>query len=147
MDHTPLFPPGIYDVTEEDLDNHFLSAFKESITRPKLIAGLHAFITALRRVGVVFEVWLDGSFCTDKLDPNDIDLVVFADENTINKLEPKVQIYLGGLLDRITSRAQFGCDVLFAPSNNIELRSYWRGWFGYDRNERPKGMAKLMVTP
>jgi hypothetical protein len=108
---------------------------------------LRSFLAALRRVGVAFEVWLDGSFCTEKLDPNDIDLVVFADEFELNKLDPAVQRYLAGLLDRTTTRRQFGCDVLFAPAGDVNLRSYWRGWYGFDRLERPKGMAKLVVTP
>ena len=147
MEHAPLFPPGLHDVAEHELDNHFLGSFGESRTRPVLVAGLRSFLAALRRVGVAFEVWLDGSFCTEKLDPNDIDLVVFADEHELNQLDPAVQRYLAGLLDRTTTRRQFGCDVLFAPAGDVDLRSYWRGWYGFDRLERPKGMAKLLVTP
>lgn len=147
MEHTPLFSPGLHDVAEHELENHFLGEFVESNTRPALIIGLRAFLSALRRVGVVFEVWLDGSFCTKKLNPNDVDLVVFADEHDLNRLDPAAQRYLAGLLDRTTSRRQFGCDVLFAPSGDMNLRSYWRGWYGFDRQEQPKGMAKLVVTP
>jgi hypothetical protein len=94
MEHAPLFPPGLHDVAEHELDNHFLSAFGESKTRPALIAGLRAFLKGLSRAGIAFEVWLDGSFCTKKIDPNDIDLVVFADENEINRLDPALQHYL-----------------------------------------------------
>ena len=147
MEHLPLFPAGLHDVKEHELDNHFLSAFSGSKTRPALISGLRDFLTALRRVDVAFEIWLDGSFCTEKIDPNDVDLVVFANENDLNQLDPVLQRYLAGLLDRTTSRRQFGCDVLFSPAGDANLRSYWRGWYGFDRLERPKGMAKLVVTP
>ena len=147
MEHAPLFPPGLHDIAEHELANHFISAFGASTTRPVLVAGLRSFLAALRRVGVEFEVWLDGSFCTEKLDPNDVDLVVFADEHELNKLDPPVQRYLAGLIDRTTTRRQFGCDVLFAPAGDVTLRSYWRGWYGFDRLEQPKGMAKLVVTP
>lgn len=147
MEYKPLFPAGLNNITEHELDNHFLRAFSESKTRPALISGLRDFLVALRRVGVAFEIWLDGSFCTDKIDPNDIDLVVFAEEEDLNKLDPNIQRYLAGLLDRTTSRRQFGCDVLFAPAGDFNLRSYWRGWYGFDRLEQPKGMAKLVVMP
>ena len=72
MSHDPLFPPGLHLVDESQLDNHFLQSFSTSKTRPALIVGLRGFVAALRRAGVAFEVWLDGSFCTDKLDPNDV---------------------------------------------------------------------------
>lgn len=147
MEHAPLFPPGLHDVVEQEHDNHFLGAFAESRTRPMLVAGLRSFLAALRRVGVAFEIWLDGSFCTEKIDPNDVDLVVFADESELNRLDPNVQRYLAGLLDRTTTRRQFGCDVLFAPAGDMDIRSYWRGWYGFDRLERPKGMVKLVVVP
>lgn len=147
MQHAPLFPPGLHSVSETDLDNHFLRAFAASQTRPALIAGLRAFLASLKRVGVGFEVWLDGSFCTEKLDPNDVDLVVFADAHELNRLDPSVQQYLVGLLDRANSKVKFGCDVMFAPSDNFDARSYWRGWYGFDRNEQPKGIAKVVVTP
>lgn len=148
MDHPPLFPPGLHPVAEEDLDNHFLNAFAGSSTRPTLLDGLRRFINALRRADVAFEVWLDGSFCTQKLDPSDVDLVVFADSATLNGLDSGRQAYLQGLLlDRVSARRQFGCDVLFAPADDANLRSYWRGWYGFDRSEQAKGIAKLEVTP
>jgi hypothetical protein len=147
MDYDPLLPPGLHDVTEAELDNHFLSAFAESVTRPELIMGLRAFIAALRRVGVTCEIWIDGSFCTKKVDPNDVDLVVFAAMRDIDQLDPAKQQFFSGLIDRLSARRKFGCDVLFAVTEDINSRSYWRGWYGFDRLERPKGIAKMVVTP
>lgn len=148
MEHDPLLPPGFHDVTVAELDNHFLSAFSASETRPALIAGLRAFLDALRRVGVSCEVWIDGSFSTHKLDPNDVDLVVFAAKQDLDMLAPDKQQFFAGLVgDRVGVRRKFGCDVLFSITEDPNMRSYWRGWYGYDRLERPKGIAKLVVTP
>jgi hypothetical protein len=147
MDHPPLFPPGLHAVDESDLSARFVDAFASSTTRRPLLVGLQSFLNALRRAGVAFEVWLDGSFCTEKIDPNDIDLVVFADPIDLNRLDPAKQTYLSGVLDRTNARRQFGCDVLFAPSNDMNMRSYWRGWYGFDRRERPKGIVSLTVAP
>ncbi len=129
------------------MDNHFLQAFAASQTRPALIAGLRAFLASLKRVGVAFEVWLDGSFCTEKLNPNDVDIVVFADEHQLNRLDPGIQQYLSALLDRPNTKVKFGCDVLFAVASDLDARSYWRGWYGFDRSEQPKGIVQIMLSP
>lgn len=147
MDYQPLLPPGIHDLTEDELDNHFQSGFQNSTTRPPLIAGLKSFMNALRTSGVEFELWIDGSFTTQKENPNDIDLVAFAPAATLNGLPPQKQALLQSLFDRISSRSTFGCDVIYAPAEDANLRSYWRGWYGYDRSEQPKGIARVLVTP
>lgn len=148
MEYDSLLPPGIHDITELEIDNHFLSAFKTSITRSKLIDGLHQFLAALRSCGVPCEVWIDGSFSTKKPDPNDIDLVVFASSQDINQLDTVKQHYLNSLFaDRINTKRIFGCDVFISLTEDPNHRSYWRGWFCFDRLERPKGVAKLVVTP
>lgn len=147
MSHPPLLPPGLHPMDEAQLEAHFVDPFNGSATRRTLVSGLRTYLNALRRAGVTFEVWLDGSFTTQKVDPNDVDLVVFADPAELNRLPPALQTYLRGLFDRTSAKRQFGCDVLFAPSSDPNLRSYWRGWYGFDRLEQPKGIARLAVSP
>jgi hypothetical protein len=147
LTHKPLLTPGIHDIAESDLDNHFLSAFAGSKTRAQLIAGFRKYISALRQVGASFEIWIDGSFATDKVDPGDIDLVLFGSAAEINQIPPEQQQILATLIDRASVRSALGCDVLFCVAENIDLRSYWRGWFGFDRDENPKGIARLEVRP
>jgi len=147
MDHQPLFPPGLHTVSEAELAAKLVHPFVGSRTRRALLDGLQAFFIGLRSADVAFEVWLDGSFCTNKFDPNDIDLVVFADPDALNRLDPARQTLLSGLLDRTNACRQFGCDVLFASSNDPIMRSYWRGWYGFDRSEQPKGIICLTVAP
>lgn len=145
MEHSPLLPPGLHDIAESELTNHFLSKFPSSTTRNPLIGGLQQFIAELKVYGVKFELWLDGSFTTEKIDPNDIDLVVFFETNEVNALSPTAQRGLSGLVDRHTAKQNFGCDVLVAIKEDLNLRSYWRGWYGFDRNENPKGIARIAV--
>ena len=147
MSHPPLFPPGLHPVDEGQLETLFVYPFNGSTTRPALVSGLRAYLQALRKAGVTFEVWLDGSFSTQKVDPNDVDIVVFADADELNRLSPSLQTYLRGLFDRTTAKRQYGCDVLFAPASDMDLRSYWRGWYGFDRLEQAKGIARLAVSP
>lgn len=147
MDYEPLLEPGLHDFGEEEIENHFLSEFTGSKTRPSLIDGLKEFLALLKGCGIKFEVWLDGSFTTKKEDPNDIDLVVFAETTEIDNLDPVHKKLLQAIFgDRAGVKSRFGCDALFAPANDANSRSYWRGWYGFDRDENPKGIAKISLN-
>lgn len=145
MEYKSLLPAGIHDVALSDVDNHFLSSFPSSKTRKNLISGLTQFTLALSQFGIRYELWIDGSFTTEKLDPNDIDLVVFLSSQEVNSLSGNQQTTLAQLLDRHTAKQNFGCDAFVSFIEDQDHRSYWRGWFGYDRNENPKGIARIAV--
>ena len=145
MDETPLLEPGIHDFELNDIGNHFLYDFPESMTRGPLIEGLNAFVGHLSNVGAPIELWIDGSFTTRKIDPNDIDLVIFSPASILNQLPIEKQQLFQALVDRPSIKQNFGCDVLFCPSEDLNGRSYWRGWYGYDRSERPKGIVRVVV--
>lgn len=147
MEELPLLEPGFHDFELSDIGNHFLHDFPQSVTRRPLIEGLKAFVSHLTEIGAPIELWIDGSFTTQKDNPNDIDLVIFSPASILNELSVEKQQLFQALIDRPTIRENFGCDVLFSPSEDQDGRSYWRGWYGYDRNERPKGIARVVVEP
>ena len=146
MCHKSILPPGLHDINEAELDNHFLSVFVGSTTRRLLIDNFRMYLSQIRQIAVNFEIWIDGSFVTEKPNPNDIDIVVFASSNELNVLSSQDQLRLRSLLDRNNVRQALGLDVLFAVAEDTNVRSYWRGWYGFDRNERPKGIARIVIT-
>ena len=146
MTEKPLLPPGLHDLQLSDIDNHFLSKFPMSTTRKPLIDGLEKFVSYLQGVGVPIELWIDGSFTTSKLNPNDIDLVIFSPSSKLNSLTNDKKRTFANLTDRASVRKRFGCDVLFCPAEDMNVRSYWRGWYGLDRKEQPKGIARLVIV-
>lgn len=148
MCYEPLFPAGIHPLDQVEISNHFASKFPKSKTRPNLIEGLGKLITKLKEFNIPFEMWLDGSFATQKEDPNDVDLTVFCSTSQVNALDDLQQARFRAIFnDRTTTKKIYGCDVFFAPEEDPRWRSYWRGWYGFDRNEKPKGIASLLVTP
>jgi hypothetical protein len=146
MEEQPLLEPGLHDFNLSEIGNHFLLDFPSSKTRKSLIQGFNKYISHLSSIGVPIEIWIDGSFTTNKIDPNDIDLVIFSPASDLNSLTPEKQQLFQALIDRATIKQNFGCDVLFCPSEDQNMRSYWRGWYGFNRYEQPKGIARVVVA-
>lgn len=62
-------PPGEHLATLEEVDSVFGHSTEQ---RKKLMAGLRAGASNLQAAGVC-RIWINGSFVTEKADPNDID--------------------------------------------------------------------------
>lgn len=104
-----------------------------------------ALIDRFKETGISSEVWVDGSFATKKPEPGDIDMIFFVDVNEANRLDAEKQAILKELNDRKISQIRYKCDVFIVPNQNADIRSYWRGWFGFSRNEEPKGIVRLSL--
>ena len=76
MDEKSLLAPGMHDFDLDEIGNQFLNGFPNSSTRKTLLDGLESFVEQLQKVGVPIELWIDGSFTTEKENPNDIDMVL-----------------------------------------------------------------------
>lgn len=63
----------------------------------------------------------------------------------VNGLSVDKKLILDELfIDQKTTKLRYECDAYFIL-DNINDKSYWRGLFGFDRNEKPKGIARIMV--
>lgn len=143
-EYPSLLPAGIHDVHIKDLEARFVLPFKDQTQRKNVLGRFLVFHSRLISFGVFFEIWLDGSFTTEKENPNDIDLVIFGDPNQLNLLPDDKQKELQQLLDNGTARIRYSCDTYFAFINDAKQRSYWRGWYGFTRNEQAKGFVRLV---
>src|SRR5438105_3855788 len=88
LDEHGLLPVGIHDCTFAELratygQNRWMddtqSESRRAVlyqNRDRLCTRLEDYLDKLRAVGLPVEVLIDGSFVTDKPDPNDIDLIV-----------------------------------------------------------------------
>ena len=137
-----VLPPGFFEYKLEEIEKNFVNDFTESQTREKIFNGFKIWIKELLKVVTPEEIWLDGSFTTSKVNPNDIDIIVFNNYQDANK-DFNILQKLG--------HENF-CDTYYAIEPNDELpynqdlinfRNYWRGQFGFDRQDIPKGMIKI----
>ena len=147
-------PSGLHDHDEGSIKLHLVDSFPASSTRPAIWSGYLQHSEELRSVGVEVTEFINGSFSTTKNDPSDIDLVGFADADTVNKLTPAEQAKFEELFKGKATKAKYMCDAYFLatvpPGHPHEqqvrtMRKYWMGEFGFDRQDRPKGIIRTVV--
>ena len=145
MEFEPLLEPGIHDFTKETLEQHFVYAFALQGRRKYLFERFGFLLEKVEEVGMAFEVWVNGSFVTKKEEPDDIDIAFFFDPNQLPTLPPEKFALFNEVRNIELSKYRYNCDVRFVPNNDMNNRSYWRGWFGYTRSEKVKGFARISI--
>lgn len=114
--------------------------------------GLEAVVERLRASGLACEVWVDGSFVTRKLDPQDSDIVVCVKATTYDSASTAQQSVIQWIIGNL--KGIHLCDsyvlVEYDPphplsSRSVNDRAYWRGMFGFNRADEPKGIALLKL--
>ena len=142
-----LLAPGIHKLTIESLEQTVLIPFQEKRTRNNLCNRLRAFVQELEAYQIEMIIWLDGSFCSKKPHPSDIDIVLFLNEEDLNKLSSeKYDELLSFLENRNTIRARYGCDLFFNTMSEEDRYHYWRSLFSYNQLSEAKGFIQLRVN-
>ncbi len=119
------------------------------------MTSLEALLAALSSAAVKAQVWIDGSFLTKKIDPDDVDLVVVLQEEDF--LLAWANPTGKDVLERIV-RKEFTnpvkCDSYISLEYPLETprhalgqkqRDYWLKTFGESRSGDKKGMAVIEV--
>jgi len=115
--------------------------------------SVEALCTSVSTALITSEVWIDGSFLTQKMDPQDVDLVVVV----------SISVWPGTgqqrtVLNRVARKdfkVPLPCDSFILveyPVGHPEhgtgevMRGYWIKQFCFNRNEEMKGLA-VIRTP
>lgn len=147
--YPPIFPNAdFYDVAIEELESYFVNPFTTSSRRSVLAKNLHNYLIIisdiLKTKNINAEVWVDGSFVTKKIDPDDVDLVFcFPDE--INFLNENEQRKLSSYINGDFSKINYDCDSYLFLNGNKASRDYWEDFFQHDRDNNPKGVARIFI--
>ena len=149
----PLLEPGFRIMTLADLRARCVAAFPLSKNRSKIMDGVDKFVDMLRAEGVVGDLWIDGSFMTQKLDPEDVD-VVLSVQSQFYENGTEAQQALVDLIAMADFKPDYFCDafVLWQYDQDDELyaygdweRAYWIRQFGFSRGVDKKGMALIQL--
>lgn len=154
IEFPPLLAEGLHRMSLGDLKRLCVVGFPLSKRRESIMRALESLLAELSGVSIRAEVWINGSFLTKKIDPDDVDLVVVVQEQ-----EQDLPTASAGkdVLVRI-ARQNFTNPIKCDSYLNVEYppespryilgqkqRSYWLKQFGESRGGGKKGLAVLGV--
>ena len=134
-----------------EFEHTFVTSFPLSGTRLAIYTGLLEYVEALgdalKQVSYTgsWRLWINGSFTTNKLNPNDIDVLSLLDD------EPSLrqQKALFEPLFAENAFLTYRTDAYFLLYNGTiqsqELVTYWTNQFGTDRHGFQKGIVELVI--
>jgi hypothetical protein len=112
--------------------------------------GLEEVIKELNRMQVPAEIWIDGSFLTEKIDPEDVDIVLRIESHVYDNGTAEQQQIIDWVAGNL--KASHHCDsyVFYEypdthPAHAVGewMHAYWLRQFGFSRADDFKGMARI----
>jgi len=139
----------------DEFKKYFFDSFENSTTRPDIFGNYIKYLNDFRKeVTPNFIQWVDGSFVSNKVDPNDIDFVNLIDFDIYEKneqiIETKFRKY--GARNHYQRIDAYAVKVYPKGHQREKITEYdlvyWRNWFLETKNNRmkkkfPKGFIEL----
>lgn len=143
-----LISPGLHRMDMSDFKQQFVDNFTVSRTRTGIFNSFLMWKDNLIRNYRIHEIWVDGSFVTNKINPNDIDVIVYVYATDYLKLSKNWKsIRSAKNIDAYMTLAICEENEKCVDPKEyyafVNHRNYWRGQFGFDRNDNPKGIIIL----
>jgi len=145
----PILTPGFHVHDLVSLRRLCVSAFPDSITRAGIMNRLEALIHLMNHNGVVGQIWIDGSFLTQKLNPDDVDLLLILHPTDFTSMNAAQSNFFHWFLSNNLYQSH-RCDnyaVVFdrtAPEGEWNY-AYWLRQFGFSRRNIMKGVVVMNV--
>lgn len=147
IDYPPLLPGGIHDYTLDSLKPLTVDKFPDSARRKGLFGTLGIYLEMLESTGFKGSAWIDGSFMCNKEEPDDIDLVLVFESESLDNISESARPVLNGLFDTLTIKTRFNLHVFQVRTDDERGVEYWKKFFGTQRDEvTPKGLASIGVN-
>jgi hypothetical protein len=146
-DYPPLLDAGIHPFSIDQLRQLTVTGFPESKRRPGLFGALTVYLDMLESSGFAGTIWVDGSFMCQKLEPDDIDLVIVYESEAIDALSESAKPVVNNLFNTSFVKARFNLHVFQVRTDDKAGVDFWFRKFGTQRDDRtPKGLAALRVN-
>jgi hypothetical protein len=142
----PLLPLGFRTMTLAELRDMCVARFAPlSQTRGPIMANLETVDNEVRRCGLSCEVWVDGSFLTEAINPADADVLLCIDNATLLVATARQRSVFDWIRANLRRSLRIDSYVLVDNQDDVStwLRAYWLRQFGFSRRDVPKGIAVL----
>ena len=130
-----------YNISFKDFKRDFVEN-NEHYKRHVILDEFKAYLIGISSIinQILIEVWINGSFVTDEVEPEDIDFVVFIEKNKIGLAE-EIHIF----------NSQFAYIDVYGILLEDDLEvvndwtSYWSYFFSTSRELHKKGFLKMKI--
>lgn len=151
-DYPPLLEGGLHVLTWAQLRELCVERFSTSLSRRYIMEGLEEVVRRLQTAGVMGEVWVNGSFLTEKVDPKDVDYLIRVSADAYDSnATVRAAVDWATSDELVASRCCDGYKWIEYPaghplfSESEESRVYWTGFFGTSRGGQAKGIACIPI--
>lgn len=144
-------------MTESEMKSLLVDGFPLSTRRKTLWENLLKLIDELKSEKLPCKLWIDGSYVTKKLEPDDIDLIVEVDVGKLQNATASQKALLAKISGQAYHAAPMKLHTFFiysAPAGHVGFpaaeaaRARWIKDWGYSLKKRtPKGILTLEVAP
>ncbi|MCB9385252.1 MAG: hypothetical protein H6509_11600 [Bryobacterales bacterium] len=144
---TGALPPGEHRATLREIEERL--GFTPR--RRWLLGGLRTAVNAFRAAGIA-EIFIDGSFCTTKPDPADIDgYWVEPDEDVYERIDPYwidfERIFIPHLRkQKWRMWADYGVEFFIHPIMSAREDESFPAFFRHDRDGKPRGLIRILES-
>lgn len=139
-------------MTTAEARQQCVAAFPLSNTRADIMAGLESVIHRLDSVLLAGELWLDGSFLTSKINPNDVDILLRVQAHLYDNGTPQQRATIDWLRGNLKDSHRCDSYVLMEyPGDHGQfatgewMRAYWTRQYGFSRTNEMKGIAVILL--
>lgn len=142
--------PGLHKMSVAEFKETFVDRFDTSLRRAVIFDSIVEFVKDICAKYNIVEIWIDGSYVTKKINPNDADMVVFFEiEDYMNiysdwgniRDRSNLDLYAAAVANEDTKKKVSPLDY----NSIVNNRNYWKGQFGFDRSDTPKGLAVVTI--
>lgn len=146
-------PPGIVKMSVDDFKRIFVEGFSDSDSRLSIFESYTIYCNDFKtQISAKFDQWLNGSYTTTKLNPNDIDLINIVNvDDELNSKGDLLKTFLtvGGSKDKYFVDGYF-IPVYDKSDPRREVTdhwlNHWADFFGHDRMRRPKALIEVPIN-
>ena len=150
----PLLPAGFHQIDKQGRQRICVDRFPESVTRPGIMRNVEATVAQVNQQGIPGDLWVDGSFLTEKLNPDDADVAFVITSTSFRGMTVAQRAYF----DQFRSFSlypQYRIDNYGIAIDNTSVGqwvyAYWLRQFGFSRSDEMKGILQIrvpfLVTP
>jgi hypothetical protein len=148
-------PAGFHALDQQARQRICVDRFSDSVTRRRILQSLEGVITEINQQSIQGRIWIDGSFLTEKLNPDDADIALVISGAAFRSLTPAQRSYFDAfrktsLYDRYRID-NYGVVIDESDPRGDWVLAYWLRQFGFSRSNEMKGILDVhvpfVVTP